>query len=64
LKEAGDEGRLCADIVTVDVVNLPLPDHRHQRACEKSGLLRFVDKFASSRQRSAAWLTRAASTRT
>ncbi len=30
LKKAGDEGRLCPDVGTIDVVDLSLPDHRHR----------------------------------
>jgi hypothetical protein len=30
VEQAGDEGGLRQHVVTVDVVNLPLPDHRHR----------------------------------
>src|SRR3954470_15194731 len=30
LEQPGDEGRLSSDVAAVDVLNLPLPDHRHR----------------------------------
>jgi hypothetical protein len=37
LEKLGDEGRLSSDIAATDVLNLPLPDHRHRlKACQCS----------------------------